>query len=146
MDMKYCSGCNQNKDLAMFGKDLSKDDGLSYRCKACLSAYQKARRDLLNADKPPDWKRKTQDMAAYQREWLAKHPGYHTHRKKEWYAKNKERQSVRYKVKYALKTGKLVKTPCQVCGELEVQGHHPDYSRPLEVVWLCQKHHLEIHS
>jgi hypothetical protein len=52
---------------------------------------------------------------------------------------------IKDKVKYAVKTGKLIKTPCQVCGELKVEGHHPDYSRPLDVVWLCRKHHNEIH-
>jgi hypothetical protein len=25
------------------------------------------------------------------------------------------------------------------------QGHHPDYSKPFEVVWLCQLHHSEEH-
>ena len=45
----------------------------------------------------------------------------------------------------ALKNGTLVKTPCEVCGELKVEAHHPDYDAPLAVVWLCKKHHLECH-
>jgi len=57
-----------------------------------------------------------------------------------------EKQRNREKYKTALKRGKLVKTPCMVCGESEVEGHHPDYSRPLDVVWLCRKHHMEIHG
>ena len=48
--------------------------------------------------------------------------------------------------KTALRRGKLVRTPCHICGATEVEGHHPDYSRPLDVVWLCKKHHQEIHS
>lgn len=144
--MKYCSGCNENKDLAMFGKNLSTEDGLMYKCRACLSAYQKARRERLNASKPPDWKQKSKDKLVYQREWRAKHPGYHTQRKKDWYAQHKDRVKVKDAVKYAVKTGKLVKTPCEVCGEVRVEGHHPDYSKPLNVVWLCRKHHQEIHS
>lgn len=31
---------------------------------------------------------------------------------------------------------------CSVPGE----RHHPDYSKPLEVVYLCKKHHMELHS
>lgn len=35
--------------------------------------------------------------------------------------------------------------PCEVCGDVNSQGHHEDYSRPLEVMWLCQKHHSARH-
>lgn len=41
----------------------------------------------------------------------------------------------------ALEAGTIVKKPCQVCGNLKVEGHHEDYSKPLEVDWLCRKHH-----
>lgn len=33
---------------------------------------------------------------------------------------------------------------CKVCGE-KAQMHHTDYSKPLQVTWLCRKHHLELH-
>lgn len=52
----------------------------------------------------------------------------------------------RIDVKNALTTGKIVKLPCQVCGEIKVEAHHTDYSKPLEVEWLCRKHHLEVHK
>ena len=42
---------------------------------------------------------------------------------------------------YAIKTGKLLKESCKVCGKVEVEGHHPDYDKPLEIIWLCRKHH-----
>ena len=51
----------------------------------------------------------------------------------------------RSKARNALKSGKIFKTPCY-CGDLNVQGHHSDYSKPLKVVWLCAKHHAEVHS
>jgi hypothetical protein len=42
----------------------------------------------------------------------------------------------------ALKSGALVRLPCQVCNSSHrVQAHHRDYSKPLKVVWLCQPHH-----
>ena len=44
-------------------------------------------------------------------------------------------------VKVAIRSGKLIKKPCEVCGETKVHGHHDDYSKPLEVRWLCPKHH-----
>lgn len=46
---------------------------------------------------------------------------------------------------YAVKTGKLVRQPCEVCGKVRTDGHHPDYNKPLSVQWLCRKHHLELH-
>lgn len=46
----------------------------------------------------------------------------------------------------AVASGKIKKEPCSVCGELKAQGHHEDYFKPLDVVWLCQVHHTERHK
>lgn len=42
--------------------------------------------------------------------------------------------------------GLLIPRPCQKCGEKKVEKHHPDYSEPLTVMWLCRPHHLELHA
>jgi hypothetical protein len=144
--MKECSACGRRKDEAEFYVNKATSDGLTYRCRVCMSDYQKARREALNASKPDGWKKKTEDMAAYMKAWKEANPGYMTKAKRDWWNRNKDRQRVKDAVKYALKTGKLVKTACQVCGKVEVEGHHPDYSRPLDVVWLCKEHHMEIHK
>ena len=144
--MKYCAGCNADRDDSLFGRDASKEDGMTHKCRACNAAYQKARRVAAAASMPVSWKKKTANMAEYMKEWKKANPGYVTQKKKEWYAKNRDRLRVREAVKYALKSGKLVKTACHVCGKDNVEGHHPDYSRPLDVVWLCREHHLQIHS
>lgn len=45
-----------------------------------------------------------------------------------------------------VKRGKIKKGACVVCGETEgVEAHHEDYSKPLEVVWYCRKHHIDHH-
>ena len=41
--------------------------------------------------------------------------------------------------------GKLKKQRCADCGGEKAQKHHPNYSKPLEVVWLCRKCHLKRH-
>jgi len=49
-------------------------------------------------------------------------------------------------VYYAKQTGRLEAQPCEVCGETKnVHAHHDDYSKPLEVRWLCPKHHRALH-
>lgn len=45
-----------------------------------------------------------------------------------------------------LNSKKLIRKPCEVCATiLKVEAHHDDYSRPLEIRWLCKKHHMELH-
>lgn len=67
-------------------------------------------------------------------------------RDRDRYARNPEKFHARAAVYRALERGELVKQPCEVCGtELAVQAHHDDYARPLEVRWLCRRHHIDLH-
>ncbi len=50
----------------------------------------------------------------------------------------------RQTLKHAVRTGRVAREPCQVCGAANSEGHHDDYSKPLEVKWLCRKHHVEL--
>ena len=45
----------------------------------------------------------------------------------------------------ALRRGLIERGPCEVCGAVPTDGHHPDYDRPMKVQWLCRKHHRELH-
>ena len=60
------------------------------------------------------------------------------------YRKNPERCLAQLKVRRAVVKGLLAKTPC-ACGSVKVQGHHPDYSKPLEVIWMCKSCHQKWH-
>ena len=53
----------------------------------------------------------------------------------------------RYAFTNALRAGKLTKPDaCSKCGKAgRIHGHHPDYSKPLEVVWLCHSCHIGEH-
>ena len=55
-----------------------------------------------------------------------------------------ERIRAREKLSYAVKSGKIQRGVC-ACGDPNTHAHHEDYSKPLEVIWLCRKHHMEIH-
>jgi len=43
-----------------------------------------------------------------------------------------------------LRRGKIERKPCEGC-ESAAQMHHDDYSKPLEVRWVCRRCHLELH-
>ena len=78
--------------------------------------------------------------------------GYRSECKKcQYKSQHKNRPPERYKpynrFHYAKKRGRLVSPQaCEGCGKtgLLLQGHHPDYSKPLEVEWLCASCHNRI--
>ncbi len=52
-----------------------------------------------------------------------------------------EKIKARRVVRNALIFGILRKHPCEECGDKKVEAHHTDYKKPLQVFWLCGKHH-----
>lgn len=58
----------------------------------------------------------------------------------------RHRKQVAYILHNAIRSGEIKRLPCGVCGEEPADGHHDDYSKPLEVQWLCRKHHGEHHA
>ena len=63
---------------------------------------------------------------------------------KEVRERHPERIKARGAVSNAIRDGRLSKQPCRVCGD-DAHAHHKDYDKPLEVEWLCHKHHMEEH-
>jgi hypothetical protein len=55
-------------------------------------------------------------------------------------------------VNAAVRRGDLQRGPCEICGRTKhaknaIQGHHRfGYDDPLNVVWLCARHHLQEHG
>lgn len=73
--------------------------------------------------------------AAYMRRW----------RKTHTLSKEARRRSnARAYLHVYLRRGKIKRQPCQVCGRVQSQPHHKDYSKPLEVIWLCSDHHQQV--
>lgn len=59
---------------------------------------------------------------------------------------DKTKERARRRVAQAIKSGRLVRLPCQICGVTPAQAHHEDYALPLNVEWLCTRHHGERHQ
>lgn len=61
--------------------------------------------------------------------------------------KNPDKHKAYYTVYNALKSGRIAKGPCKICGSTEdIHAHHEDYSKPLEVEWLCRGCHMLWHQ
>ncbi len=57
------------------------------------------------------------------------------------------RHRVRALTRSYIKSGRLTKLPCEICKVVEnVEAHHDDYTKPLDIRWLCRKHHREHHK
>lgn len=64
-----------------------------------------------------------------------------------WHELHPKQRRARNAVNHAKDRGDLVLQPCEICGSTEnVHGHHPDYSKPLEVCWLCASCHQRLHA
>ena len=61
--------------------------------------------------------------------------------------RNRDKVAAHNAVNKAILRGKLVPWPVCALPECEdkPEAHHPDYERPLDVVWLCSSHHKEVH-
>lgn len=91
------------------------------------------------AQDPEKWKE-------IKRKWNIENREKHNEYNRNYHAIHKAegKDQARLKASYELNKGRLGKQPCQVCGtEDNLEMHHPDYSQPLLVEWLCRPHHIE---
>jgi len=68
----------------------------------------------------------------------------------EWKDKNPDKLKAQSKLQKAVQMGKVIKpNMCSWCEQEQsssnIIGHHHDYSKPLDVIWLCRKCHGRIH-
>ncbi|KKM14635.1 hypothetical protein LCGC14_1704220 [marine sediment metagenome] len=132
--MKHCNTCDTSKQNDDFHKRAASIDGLAARCKSCQSEYDKTR-----ANKP----HRIMARREYARTEAGKQAA--TKAKVSYIQRNPTKRQAHNQVANALRDGRLEKQPCEVCGEKEVHAHHDDYAKPLDVRWLCNKHHNEWH-
>ena len=140
MKTKVCSNpkCNKEKPLSEYYKHSQMKDGYFGKCKECIKEAANKHR-AANIEK----------IRAYDRE-RANLP----HRKKlntETTKKMREDLPHVYKAHSALnnavRDGKIIKPLlCSVCNEeKKLHGHHDDYSKPLDVEWMCSICHKAFH-
>ena len=162
---KVCFKCNKEKSLSDFY--LKRGKPRTY-CKQCHSAQGKAHykknKELRNQQMRDHYKNNTEQYQKKHAEYRRSEKGRAASRKatekfmasdkgkeslkasaKEWASSNTEKRKAHWKVKDAIRKGTMIRQACVVCGDVKSHGHHEDYGKPLEVVWLCVEHHKKLH-
>lgn len=123
-EQKQCIACGQTKPIAEFYamRRRGRVDRRS-RCRTC-------QRQLEGRQERADPKRN---------EKLKR-------RREKWPEKERARKAIAKR----LERGTITKPDhCEGCGKQfpsrQIQAHHRDYSKPLEVDWLCQSCHRAVH-
>jgi hypothetical protein len=138
MDTKKCFKCKEEKLLSGFYAHPSMSDGHVNKCIKCTKKDVMLHRSK-NLEK----------VRAYDRE-----RGKLPHRKKGCSDRNTRTRKqdpvpsrARLRASRAVRSGKIKRpelcSVCQAKGRLE--GHHDDYLKPLQVIWLCVICHRQLH-
>lgn len=83
----------------------------------------------------------------YTRAWRAKYPEKYKAQMARWRKTHRKNQWAQLVLWRAKQSGKVkVSTVCQLCWDIgqKLQGHHTDYDKPLEVIWLCRGCHAVV--
>jgi len=135
--MKKCFKCGCEKEQTEFYKHPDMEDGYLGKCKDCTKKdvknryYSKITEIKDYEHHRSQTKQRKQKAIEYLRTKRAKYP---------------EKYQAHNIVSNAVRDGRLEKQSCEICGCEQSQAHHEDYSRPLDVRWLCFKHHRKIHG
>lgn len=135
---KRCPTCGVTKDATEFYGCKRSKDGLKSQCKACHIEGNVRTRDPDNTRRlGRDHMRRAR--VADPEKFRARERDASRRRPKD------DRVRARQLLNGAVRRGEVVRPDeCSRCGCAgKVTGHHPDYSKPLEVVWLCYPCHAE---
>jgi hypothetical protein len=136
---KRCFRCLQTKVVDDFYAHSAMRDGRLNKCIDCTKGDMRAYR-LANLER----------IRAYdiRRAALPHRIAMTARVYAKWKAQHPDRRAAQVLVGNALRAGKLTRWPCCAVPECDrkPEAHHPDYSAPLAVSWLCRPHHMQAHA
>ena len=136
--MKRCFKCGRSKTIDDFYEHPMMADGHLGKCKECARADTRANRQL-RSDYYIEYDRRRYVPDREQRIARARFRDVKP-------ASPEQKKRAAVAVNNAVRDGRLTKGKCAECGASEnVEAHHLDYSKPLEVIWLCITHHDDQH-
>jgi ribosomal protein S27AE len=98
------------------------------------------------AERSRAWRKANPEKAAeYSGAWRKANPERRAECARAWKKSNPEKALAHKIARNARRSGVLVATTCEKCGESKVEMHHPDYTKPLAVQWLCKRCHTDLH-
>jgi hypothetical protein len=150
--MKVCRECQQEKPLDHFYKHEKMKDGHLNKCIQCVKdRVSKHRAENLEKIREYDRLRGT---LQHRRDLVKKYSL--TEQGKAIKKKSIDAYKKRWPMKYAahvitrnaIRDGILTRAEsCEVCESTDrIDGHHDDYTKPLEIRWLCRKCHVDWHK
>jgi len=146
--MKTCRGCTIMKPLGAFYRHKMISDGHLNFCKECVKGRVHRHR-AENLERIQEYDRQRGQLPHRKAANKARAHLYIENHKiavRRCRLLSPEREAARNAVNNAVRDGKLTPKPCERCGfAMGVQAHHEDYSKPLDVVWLCTKCHGQRH-
>jgi len=144
---KYCKTCDAYKKFSEFSPHKNGSHGLYSYCKDCATKLSLKGYHRRNED--PEYNQKILEDARLRSQEVRLNPLYERPDNKEYAARTNKKYPEKLRARQAidrgLRNGSITKLSCQICGDTQSQAHHEDYSKPLEVIWLCKIHHSEIH-
>jgi hypothetical protein len=135
--LKSCFKCKQLKQIDEFYAHPMMADGHLGKCKECNKK-----------DVQQNYRANRNHYRIYEQIRAAtKHrKKWRTEEQRKRRASNPLKTTAHYMISNAIRDKRLVRMPCEKCGNPKSEAHHDDYSKPLEVRWLCFKHHREHHG
>lgn len=145
---KGCFKCGEVKPLTEFYKHPQMADGYVNKCKECNKKDVSTHYHDTSSERKEYERKRLHDPHRIEAriQYRKDNPEAFSKGNAAYRKRHPEKAIAHSMVNNAIRDGKLFKTPCQICGDLEVEGHHPDYSKPLDVTWLCKVHHLAAHG
>ena len=152
MIIKFCIKCQSDKTPNSFYRDRSTKDGLSTYCKNCRSIDQKKHynknKELYKQKSQEYYQKNKEKIKKRNSDWRKNNPEKHQIQTETYRQKYPERRVGYNKTMYDVRSGKIDRPDkCSFCGkECVPEGHHKDYNRPTELIWLCVQCHTNIHN